>query len=142
MGLFDGDSMTSVDPARTDSSVDVHKLVEENDTGGRKPGPVVARLLMGVALAWSLFQLWIASPLPYLVSNLIPVLNDTQTRAIHLAFAVFLAFMAYPAGKRSPRAHVPAQDWMFALVGAFCAAYLFVFYRELAERPGIGRAHV
>ena len=136
MGLFDGDSMTSVDPARTDSSVDVHKLVEENDTGGRKPGPVVARLLMGVALAWSLFQLWIASPLPYLVSNLIPVLNDTQTRAIHLAFAVFLAFMAYPAGKRSPRAHVPAQDWMFALVGAFCAAYLFVFYRELAERPG------
>ena len=136
MGLFDGDSMTSVDPARTDSSVDVHKLVEENDTGGRKPGPVVARLLMGVALAWSLFQLWIASPLPYLVSNLIPVLNDTQTRAIHLAFAVFLAFMAYPAGKRSPRAHVPAQDWVFALVGAFCAAYLFVFYRELAERPG------
>ena len=84
------------------AEIDVNKLVEENDTGGRQPGPVVARLLMGVALVWSLFQLWIASPLPYLVSNLMPVLNDTQTRAIHLAFAVFLAFMAYPAFSGSP----------------------------------------
>jgi len=91
---------------------------------------------MGVALAWSLFQLWIASPLPYMVSNLIPVLNDTQTRAIHLAFAVFLAFMAYPASKRSPRDHVPLLDWALALVGAFAASYIFVFYRELATRPG------
>jgi TRAP transporter 4TM/12TM fusion protein len=118
------------------ADIDVNQLVEDNDTGGRQPGPGVARLLTGVALVWSLFQLWIASPLPYLVSNLIPVLNDTQTRAIHLAFAVFLAFMAYPATKRSPRKHVPVLDWVFALVGAFAAAYIFVFYRELAERPG------
>ncbi|WP_234265409.1 TRAP transporter permease [Hydrogenophaga sp. NFH-34] len=118
------------------ADIDVNQLVEDNDTGGRQPGPVVARLLMGVALAWSLFQLWIASPLPYMVSNLIPVLNDTQTRAIHLAFAVFLAFMAYPASKRSPRDHVPLLDWALALVGAFAASYIFVFYRELATRPG------
>ena len=118
------------------ADIDVNQLVEDNDAGGRKPGPFVARLLTGVALAWSLFQLWIASPLPYLVSNLIPVLNDTQTRAIHLAFAVFLAFMAYPATKRSPRQHVPVLDWVFALVGAFAAAYIFLFYRELATRPG------
>ena len=118
------------------ADIDVNQLVEDNDTGGRQPGPAVARLLMGVALAWSLFQLWIASPLPYMVSNLIPVLNDTQTRAIHLAFAVFLAFMAYPASKRSPRDRVPVLDWIFALAGAFSAAYIFVFYRELATRPG------
>jgi TRAP transporter 4TM/12TM fusion protein len=118
------------------ADIDVNQLVEDNDTGGRQPGPAVARLLMGVALAWSLFQLWIASPLPYMVSNLIPVLNDTQTRAIHLAFAVFLAFMAYPASKRSPRDRVPVLDWVFALAGAFSAAYIFIFYRELATRPG------
>lgn len=118
------------------ADIDVNQLVEDNDTGGRQPGPAVARLLMGIALAWSLFQLWIASPLPYMVSNLIPVLNDTQTRAIHLAFAVFLAFMAYPASKRSPRDRVPVLDWIFALAGAFSAAYIFVFYRELATRPG------
>ena len=118
------------------ADIDVNQLVEDNDTGGRQPGPAVAKLLTAVALAWSLFQVWIASPLPYMVSNLIPVLNDTQTRAIHLAFAVFLAFMAYPATKRSPRKHVPALDWVFALLGAFSAAYIFIFYRELAARPG------
>ncbi len=128
--------MKHASPPTATAPVDVQKLVEDNDTGGRKPGPAVARLLLGVALAWSLFQLWIASPLPYLVASWIPVLNDTQTRAIHLAFAVFLAFLAYPASKRSPRTTVPALDWLLALVGAFCAAYLFVFYRELAERPG------
>ena len=114
--------------------VDVNKLVEENDTGGRKPGKGLSRLLLGVALAWSLFQLWIASPLPFTFG--IFILNDTESRSIHLAFAVFLAYMAYPASKRSPRDYVPVLDWVFALVGAFCAAYLFLFYRELSTRPG------
>jgi len=27
-------------------------------------------------------------------------------------------------------------DWLFALAGAFCASYLFFFYRELSTRPG------
>jgi TRAP transporter 4TM/12TM fusion protein len=114
--------------------VDVNQLVQDNDSGGRQPGPFVRRLLLVVAVAWSLFQLWIASPLPFSLG--IFVLNDTESRAIHLAFAVFLSFMAYPATKRSPRDHVPIMDWVFALVGTFCAAYLFIFYRELATRPG------
>lgn len=114
--------------------VDVNKLVADSDMGARSPGPVVSRLLLGVALAWSLFQLWIASPLPFSLG--VFVLNDTESRAIHLAFAVFLAFMAYPAFGRSPSDRVPLSDWAFALAGAFCAAYLFTFYRELATRPG------
>ncbi|WP_062191502.1 TRAP transporter permease [Caldimonas taiwanensis] len=116
------------------ASVDVQQLVSDTDTGGRKPGPWMQKLLLVVAVAWSLFQLWIASPLPFSLG--VFVLNDTESRAIHLAFAVFLAFMAYPAFKRSPRDHVPLTDWVFAVVGAFCAAYLFLFYRDLAQRPG------
>ena len=111
------------------------QIVAEADTGGRKPTGFTAQLLLMVALAWSLFQLWIASPLPFSLG--IFVLNDTESRAIHLAFAVFMAFAAYPAFKRSPRAYVPAIDWLLAMVGAFCAAYLFLFYRELADRPGL-----
>ena len=114
--------------------VDVNRLVEENDTGGRKPGPAVAKMLMLVAIAWSLFQLWIASPLPFMLR--MGIFNDTESRAIHLAFAVFLGFMAYPATRRSPTDRVPIADWVMALVGAFCASYLFFFYRELATRPG------
>lgn len=129
--------MYPVSASSKTADVDVNQLVQDNDAGGRKPGPMTARLLIGVALAWSLFQLWIASPLPFMVSHIIPVMNQTETRAIHLAFAVFLAFMAYPASKRSPRDHVPLLDWVLALVGAFAAAYIFIFYRDLAERPGL-----
>src|SRR5690606_8364884 len=52
-------------------------------------------------------------------------------------FALFLGYAAYPALKRSPRDHVPALDWLLALVASFCAVYLFIFYRELAQRPGL-----
>ena len=118
------------DPA----AIDAAQLAADTDTGGRNPGPLVARLILVVTLAWSLFQLWIASPLPFSLG--VGVFNDTQSRAVHLGFAVFLAFMAYPAFSGSPRHKVPVLDWVFALVGAFCATYLFFFYRELATRPG------
>lgn len=116
------------------SDEELKKIVAEADTGGRKPTGFTAQLLLMVALAWSLFQLWIASPLPFSLG--VFVFNDTESRAIHLAFAIFLAFAAYPAFKRSPRDYVPVQDWVLAAVAAFCAAYLFLFYKELAERPG------
>lgn len=116
------------------ADVDVNQLVKDNDAGGRDAGPLVNRLILVVAVAWSLFQLWIASPLPFSLG--VFLLNDTESRAIHLAFAVFLAYLAYPASKRSPRDRVPVGDWVFALVAAFCAGYLFLFYRELAGRPG------
>lgn len=113
----------------------LREIVAEADTGGRKPTGFTARLLIAIAVAWSLFQLWIASPLPF--SFGIFVLNDTESRSIHLAFAVFMAFAAYPAFRRSPRAYVPIVDWVLAAVAAFCAAYLFLFYSELSTRPGL-----
>jgi TRAP transporter 4TM/12TM fusion protein len=118
------------------SDDDLQDLVASSDTGARNPIGPVGTALAGLALLWSLFQLWIASPLPFLPGNPIPVLNDTETRSIHLAFAVFLAFMAYPALKRSPRDRIPILDWVLALAGAFSAAYLFIFYAELSDRPG------
>ena len=116
------------------AAVDVGQLVADTDLGGRNPGPFVRRLLLAIALAWSLFQLWIASPLPFMLG--VFVLNDTESRSIHLAFAMFLAYMAYPASKYSPSDRVPVTDWALALAAAFCASYLFLFYRELAIRPG------
>ncbi len=117
------------------SDEQLRQIVAEADTGGRRPVGFAAGLIAGVALLWSLFQLWIASPLPY--STGVFVLNDTEARSIHLALAVFLAFLAYPAFKRSSRERIPLVDWVLALGGAFCMAYLFIFYRELAGRPGL-----
>lgn len=126
--------MSSVKETPQTPEIDVNQLVAENDLGGRSPGPAVGLFLLGVALAWSIFQLWIASPLPFVLG--IFVFNDTESRSIHLAFAVFLAYLSYPALKRSPRDRVPTTDWILAIVGAFCASYLFWAYRELATRPG------
>src|SRR5688572_16806050 len=112
----------------------LQELVAETDTGGRKPTGVTAGIIFTVSLGWALFQLWYASPLPFALG--FGVLNDTEARALHLGLALFLAFTAWPAFKRSPRAYVPAVDWVLALAGAFAGAYLLLFYKELATRPG------
>ncbi len=120
-------------PGTTLSDEELQDLVASTDTGGRSPAGPVAKLLAGVALIWSLFQLWIASPVPFIVG--IGVFNDTEARSIHLAIALFLAFLAYPALKSSPRDRIPIQDWVMAVVAAFCAAYIFLFYVQLSTRP-------
>src|SRR5690606_26182623 len=114
--------------------VDLEELVAESDFGGRQPVGFAYGILLVTAIAWSLFQLWYASPLPFIFG--FGIFNDTQARSIHLGFALFLAFTSYPAFKSSPRNRIPLIDWIFALVGAFAGAYLFLFYRELALRPG------
>jgi len=124
----------------SDSAVDQESLdaadsiVAEANTGGRSPSGVSAKVLLIVPFIWSVFQLWYASPLPFMLR--VAVLNDTEARAIHLAFAIFLAFLSFPALKRSPRHFIPIQDWVLAIVGALAAAYLFLFYEALSDRPG------
>ncbi len=125
------------DREKSSSETEAAKVLAAVETGLRSPSGSVGLLLAGVALLWSLFQLWIASPLPFMFADVVPVLNDTKTRSIHLAFAVFLAYTGRPALKRSPQDRVPVQDWVFAMVGAFCAAYLYLFYEALAERQGL-----
>jgi TRAP transporter 4TM/12TM fusion protein len=114
--------------------VDLQELVAKVDTGARKPGGFTGFVIFGTALAWALFQFWYASPLPFVFR--FGVLNDTEARSVHLAFAMFLAFLAWPASSRSPRDRVPALDWIFAAVGAFAGAYLLLFYVGLSTRPG------
>ncbi|MGH8681331.1 MAG: TRAP transporter permease [Burkholderiales bacterium] len=116
------------------AGADLQQLVAEADTGGRKLGGFPGRLIFGVAIAWSLFQLWYASPLPFVLG--FGVLNDTEARSLHLAIAIFLAFLAYPAFKTSSRKRIPVLDWVLALAGAFAAGYFILFYAQLATRPG------
>ncbi|MBN8920244.1 MAG: TRAP transporter permease [Rhizobiales bacterium] len=110
-------------------------IVAEADLGGRNPGGLVGRFLSLVAIAWSLFQLWFASPLPFMLG--FGVLNDTQARAVHLSFALLLGFLAFPARARSPRDRVPLVDWALAVVAVSAVLYLIVFYAALAQRPGL-----
>ena len=121
-------STPSLDTAR--------EIVAQTETGARNPtGKIPRQVLFYVPLAWTLFQLWYASPLPFIFN--IGIFNSTEARSIHLAFAIFLAFTAFPTFKKSsPRDYIPFQDWVVGLVAAACAAYLFICYVELSARPG------
>jgi TRAP transporter 4TM/12TM fusion protein len=113
----------------------VEDIVAEVDTGGRNPqGKISRNVLFFVPLCWTIFQLWYASPLPFMLNFF--VINDTEARAIHLAFAMFLAYTAFPTFKSSPKRRIPIQDWIIAFAAAFCAAYIYIFYTELSGRPG------
>ncbi|MDA0781604.1 MAG: TRAP transporter permease [Rickettsiales bacterium] len=133
----------------TDS--ELQDLVIESDSGARRPSGLSAKILFFTALAWSLFQLWVASPIPYSDAVLsynefvgkylfdflqIHPFNSTESRYIHLAFALFLAYMSYPAFKNSPRGYIPAIDWGFALISITCVLYLFFNKDALADRSG------
>ncbi len=125
---------------KQDFDIDESKLEEmiaESDTGARNPEGFVGTMMFWVAFAWAVFQLWVASPFPYMVTDYLPVLNDTGIRSIHLAFAMFLGYLAYPAFKGSPRNRIPKLDWVFALVSIVVTLYLWVFARELANRAGL-----
>ena len=119
--------------AAKDQTTDLQDLVAQSDTGARTPAGIAGKIILATAGIWSLFQLWIASPVPFILG--FGVFNDTETRSIHLAFAIFLTFLAYPSGKKSPRDYIPIQDWVMAVVAAFCAGYLFLFYNQLSTRP-------
>jgi TRAP transporter 4TM/12TM fusion protein len=116
------------------SSDELEQIVKDADIGGREPIGGVGTIVAVVAALWSIFQLWYASPLPFTFKW--GIFNDTEARAIHLAFATFLGFLAYPAFKSSSRSKVPLADWVLAIVGAFCTAYLYIFYVQLSSRPG------
>lgn len=113
---------------------DLQDMVAESDTGARNPKGIYGKILWLIPLCWSLFQLWYASPLPFTFN--IGIFNDTEARAIHLTFAIFLAFTAYPATKKSSRDNIPTTDLIFALLGAFAAGYICLFYEQLSGRSG------
>ena len=127
-------------PKRGFTDEELQDLVASTDSGARNPrNRAVALLIAGLALFWSLFQIWVAEPqfwfgeLPF-----VKILGSDQTRPMHLALALALAFLAYPAGKSSPRDRVPLYDWVLAIVAAAAALYIFGFTSELARTARSG----
>ena len=81
----------------TDKNINsqLEDLVLDNDTGARRPEGISLTIISTIAFSWSLFQLWIASPLPYFFAEHISfmkifVLDATKSRYIHLVFAFLL----------------------------------------------------
>jgi hypothetical protein len=71
--------------SETVPSAELEAMIAEADTGGRQPNhPMVANLLVYVALAWSLFQLYVSSPL---VLEFTPWMHESVVKQFHLTFS-------------------------------------------------------
>ena len=85
-----------------------------------------------IAITWSLFQLWYASPFPFWLN--FGMFKGLPARAIHLGFALLLAFLIFPYARGKK---VNFIDILIAITGAICCLYIYVFYDQLVDRGGI-----
>ena len=128
--------------AEVDTGRSADDMVAEADTGARNPSAAwQARLIIGTCIAWSLFQLYIASKLPGIVAQTtgMSIFANivAQARYVHLAFALMLATLAFPLTKSAPRDRIPLYDWVLLVLGVSACLYLVVFRFEIAGRPGL-----
>jgi len=115
-------------------------LVAMVDTGARAPLGWQAKFIAGTAFVWALFQLYIASNLPFWLSDVTGmslVVTNSNARLIHLAFGLFLAAMAFPLLKSSPRDRIPWYDWLLGIAGVITCLYIVVLRNEIAVRAGL-----
>ena len=130
--------MTSKHLSDTDANNEQAKNVADeflsSETGSRQFHGKMATLVTVVLIAWAAFQLWYASPLPFIFN--FAAFNEDQAKYIHLAFATFLAFFLFPAAKNSNKDSASIMDIVLALAASGTCLYLLVFRNELATRMG------
>ena len=55
----------------------LQEMIAESDTGARNPtGTIPKKILYYVPLAWTIFQLWYASPLPFIFNFELPAISE------------------------------------------------------------------
>lgn len=140
-----GDEQTPADTSMRKAAEDMVAMVE---AGAREPSNrFAAGTITFLCLAWSLFQLYVAYQ----------PMDSHIARAWHLAFAVCLAFLAYPAYKqhsqpmwvkwtkmvlpnfarRSIRTYIPYYDMVLATLATAGALYIWWDYDQLINRQGL-----
>ena len=77
----------------TNNKKDLLEKFDEESSAKSKLKGWNLKLIAVVAISWSLFQLWYASPLPFLLD--FGKIIDVPARAVHLAFGMTLCFLIY-----------------------------------------------
>ena len=117
-------------------SADIDKKIEnkikEDLSPTRNLSGFHLKLVAIIAITWSLFQLWYASPFPFWLN--FGMFKGLPARAIHLGFALLLAFLIFPYARGKK---VNFIDILIAITGAICCLYIYVFYDQLVDRGGI-----
>ncbi len=132
------------DSTDTGNGIDAAEMAADLDVGARNPIGWQGKLITSVALTWAIFQLYIASNLPFDLNawtgQSFFVVDSTKARAIHLAFALFLACTAFPLFKGSSKTNIPIYDWVLALAGVSVCVYIVVSQQAIADTAGIWTA--
>jgi len=113
----------------------VNKQFEEIESKTRNLNGIHLKIVAIIAFSWSLFQLWYASPLPFIVG--FGVLIDVPARAIHLGFALLLTFLTYPLLKKNKNKNFNKIDVLISIIALSTALYIALFYEEIVYRNGI-----
>ena len=110
------------------------KIALEEEGISRRPKGYSKWIIPTIAVAWSLFQLSIASWL---------ILDSTYIRSIHLGFALLIVFLNYPFFKKqrllkflSATDKIPIFDYIIAFIACFCALYLVLDFEGITTRYG------
>ena len=90
------------------------------------------KTVAAIAIIWSLFQLWYASPFPFWLN--FGMFKGLPARAIHLGFALLLAFLIFPFSRSKK---ISIFDILISVIGALCCLYIYFFYDQLVDRGGI-----
>ena len=88
---------------------------------------LAAKIVAGVALAFSTYQLFIAAFSP---------LSSLVTRSLHVGFLMLLAFLIYPISRKAARNRIAWYDAAIAVLAFALAFYHWVFEADLIQRSG------
>ncbi len=106
--------------------------ISEDLSPTKKLTGVHLKIVAAIAIIWSLFQLWYASPFPFWFN--IGMFKGLPARAIHLGFALLLAFLIFPISRSKK---ISIVDIFISIMGALCCLYIYFFYDQLVDRGGI-----
>ena len=90
------------------------------------------KIVFGIAILWTFFQLWYASPFPFWFN--FGMFKGLPARAIHLGFALTLTFLIFPIARGKK---ISIYDIFISIIAAFCCLYIYFFYDDLVNRGGI-----
>ncbi len=110
----------------------IESKISEDLSPTRNLSGIHLKIVAGIAIIWSLFQLWYASPFPFWFN--IGMFKGLPARAIHLGFALLLAFLIFPFSRSKK---ISIIDILISIIATFCCLYIYFFYDQLVDRGGI-----
>jgi TRAP transporter 4TM/12TM fusion protein len=113
-----------------EAAPDIHAASDAafDETGvKRQLSGLAAKIVGGVALAFSAYQLFIAAFSP---------LSSLVTRSLHVGFLILLAFLIYPVGRKAARDRIVWYDAAIAMLAFALAFYHWIFEADLIQRSG------